>query len=444
MNFYESFKTSLKELASHKLRSFLTMLGVILGVLAVVSMVSIAEGARVESEKSFENIGLDTLTVERVPLTGDILEESLIKSPEGINLGDVLFLKNAGGLLKDAVGIRKCKAKIDSDEKYSDFNLLGTFSEFCAISKFTVNEGRFFGKDEVENQARVCVLGASVADRLFPAGGAAGKKIRFLFHWYTVIGVLNPKIIADSEESNNFGFSGENKTFGFSGENNNIYIPITSSITDFEFKYEKESEDEKESQRRESEKISKLKLESNPVSQIVVQVKDIKDLKEAALAADSYLERRHRGIRDYRISIPLEFLEIKQKSQKIFNIVMFAIAGISLLVGGIGIMNIMLATITQRIREIGVRRCLGATKRDILLQFLIECLVITMMGGILGIILGIGFSKIITMYAGWSTIVSLKAILISFVVSVSVGIIFGLYPARQASEINPIDALRYE
>lgn len=435
MNFYESFKTSLKELASHKMRSFLTMLGVILGVLAVVSMVSIAEGARVESEKSFENIGLDTLAVERVPLTGDILEDSMIKSPEGINLGDVIFLKNAGGLLKDAVGIRKCKAKIDSDEKYTDFNLLGTSNEFCAISKFTVNEGRFFGEDEVKNQARVCVLGASVADKLFPAGGAVGKKIRFLFRWYTVIGVLNSKVIADSEESKNFGFA---------GENNNIYIPITSSITDFDFKYEKEAEDEKESRRRNTESISKLKFEDNPVSQIVVQVKDIKDLKEAAMATDSYLERRHRGIIDYRISIPLEFLEIKQKSQKIFNIVMFAIAGISLLVGGVGIMNIMLATITQRIREIGVRRCLGATKRDILLQFLIECLVITMLGGVLGIILGIGFSKIITMYAGWSTIVSLKAILISFIVSVSVGIIFGLYPARQASEINPIDALRYE
>lgn len=442
MNFYESFKTSLKELFSHKLRSFLTMLGVILGVLAVVSMVSIAEGARIEAEKSFENIGLNTLVIERITLSGDILDEALIKSPQGINIGDVFFFRNIEGQFKDAVGVRKCKAKIDEDEKYNDFNLLGTFSEFCGVSKFTIEEGRFFTQAEVTEQARVCVLGASCADKLFPAESALGKKIRFSFHWYTVIGVLNPKgkgalqsAPTDSEE---------NKNFGFASENNNIYIPITSSITDFDFKYDKEAEDQKESRRRDTEKISKLNIEDYPVSQIIIQVKDIDFLKQSAEAADSYLTRRHRGIKDYAISMPLELLEIKQRSQKIFNIVMLAIAGISLLVGGIGIMNIMLATITQRIREIGIRRCLGATKRDILLQFLIECLVITMMGGVLGIILGIGFSRIISVYAHWNTVVSFKAIIISFIVSISVGVIFGLYPARQAANINPIDALRYE
>lgn len=435
MNLRENFKTGLKELSCHKLRSFLTMLGVILGVMAVVSMVSIAEGGRIEAEKSFKDIGLDTLVIDRIDVEGNISKEASIKSPYGIKIGDVLFFKNIGGEIEDAVGLRICSAKCDSNEKYTDFNLFGTFSEFADISNFSMREGRFFSAQDVKNQKRVCVLGFSVAEKLFPAETAIGKPIRFSFKWYTVAGVLEPKAVSSMQESKNFSFV---------GENNNIYIPITSAINDFNFKYEKIAEDKELRNRRNMEKSGKLRFTDNPLSKIIIQVKDINSLKETALLVSACLERRHREIPDFKITMPLEILEMKQRSQGIFNIVMAAIAGISLLVGGIGIMNIMLASITQRIREIGIRRCLGATKKDIHNQFLIECLFITVLGGLIGIVLGIFLGKVISAYAQWKSVVSFKAIIISFAVSLTVGVIFGLYPAKTASEINPIDALRYE
>jgi len=183
---------------------------------------------------------------------------------------------------------------------------------------------------------------------------------------------------------------------------------------------------------------------NNLISEIIIEVKDLNKINEIADLASKIILKRHENTDDFKVIIPLEQLRIDQETKRIFNLILAAIAGISLIVGGIGIMNIMLASITQRTREIGVRRCLGATRRDILLQFLIESIVITFIGGAIGIIAGVAGANIIAYYGKWRAIVSLNAVALSFGVSLTIGLIFGLWPAKRAAEINPIEALRYE
>jgi putative ABC transport system permease protein len=203
--------------------------------------------------------------------------------------------------------------------------------------------------------------------------------------------------------------------------NNNVYIPITSAVKRFP-----------------------RSIFASEIDRIIVQVKDSGRIQEAATIIKTSLSRRHNQVSDFTITIPEALLRQKQKTQRIFNIVMGAIAGISLLVGGIGIMNIMLASVMERTREIGVRRAVGARQLDILGQFLVEAVVLSFAGGLLGVVLGFILTKVIALYAGWRTIVSIGAIILAFTVSAAVGIIFGIYPARQAAKLDPIVSLRYE
>ncbi|HPP76311.1 MAG TPA: FtsX-like permease family protein, partial [Armatimonadota bacterium] len=189
--------------------------------------------------------------------------------------------------------------------------------------------------------------------------------------------------------------------------------------------------------------MSRTSIDKNPITEVILQLESDAATVPTASVIRSVLDRRHRGIRDYEIIIPAELLRQSQQTQRIFNIVMAAIASISLFVGGIGIMNIMLATVSQRTREIGVRRCIGATRWDIIRQFMLEALVITCLGGIIGVVLGVGGAKAISIYANWRTVVSVEAAIVAFSVSAMVGVVFGLYPAVRAALVDPIEALRY-
>ena len=226
--------------------------------------------------------------------------------------------------------------------------------------------------------------------------------------------------------------------------NSDVYIPITVSITDFRLYTQQAMPTSYMAIRTLARKMMARQSRGNSaITEVIVQVDGESACVPTASVIRSALNRSHRGIRDYEIIIPAELLRQSQQTQQIFNIVMAAIASISLLVGGIGIMNIMLATVTQRTREIGVRRCVGATKWDIIRQFMLEALVITCLGGLIGVGLGIGGARAISNFAHWSTVVSAQAVVVSFGVSGLVGIIFGLYPAIRAASVDPIEALRY-
>jgi len=276
------------------------------------------------------------------------------------------------------------------------------------------------------------VIGGDVKREAFAFENPVGRLINLGGRDFRVIGVM-------AERSIQAGRS----RFALRDMNQDIYLPVTIALDDFQIYVEQAVPSDVGSFRHLLDRMMRRPpMEGRSVTQIIVQVADEQQTFEAAHVARRVLDRRHKEIPDYDIVIPAELLRQSQQTQRIFNIVMGAIASISLLVGGIGIMNIMLATVTQRQREIGIRRCIGASRADIIRQFLIECLVITIVGGLIGVVMGVEMARLISTYAKWPTVVSGQAILLSLAVASITGVVFGLYPATRAASIQPVEALR--
>ena len=276
------------------------------------------------------------------------------------------------------------------------------------VMNYQPQQGSFFNYFDEIAARRVCVLGAGIKRDLFYFRDPLGERLKIGDDWFTVVGVMERKMSSSTEAAGN-------------DMNQQIYIPLTASLQRFT-----------------------LEPFESEVDRIVARVNEPDRVREAANIVQTTLARRHNNAGDYQISIPEELLRQRQQTQRIFNIVMGCIAGISLLVGGIGIMNIMLASVLERTREIGIRRAIGATRKDIMGQFIFEAGLLSFIGGITGIVLGWSMTYIITLYAGWKTIVSIFSVLLAFGVSAAVGILFGFYPARQAARLDPIESLRYE
>jgi putative ABC transport system permease protein len=291
--------------------------------------------------------------------------------------------------------------------------LYGVDPGYQGISNLKVLVGRFYDEEENERGASVCVLGEGAKTNLFGPQEAVGQYVKVHEQWLQVIGVAGPQI------------STQNAIGGLPAQdrNNLIYVPLYCPIL------------------RMADANSRLKDE---IDGIYIQLARGVDSFDASRVVRGILEASHRGMDDYSVIVPAELLAEQKRTQRIFDMVMVAIASISLLVGGIGIMNIMLASILERTREIGVRRAIGARRKDIIRQFMIEATLISFVGGILGIAFGFGMSRLIAMLAGWSTIVTASSIWLAFLVSVSVGLIFGSYPAVKAAKLDPVEAIRYE
>jgi putative ABC transport system permease protein len=272
-------------------------------------------------------------------------------------------------------------------------------------------QGAFFLASDEKANAQVCVLGIAAKQKLFGFGDVLNKQIKINDIWMTVVGVLADSVI-DTQE-----FEGVK----VQNPNNDIYIPITTAVRKFD-----------------------TETVENELNEIVVQIGTGADIKEQASTINNLMSVMHRYVDDYSIVVPEKLLEQRMRTQGIFNIVMGAIASISLLVGGIGIMNIMLASVLERTNEIGLRRAIGAKKLDIRMQFMAEAVAISLAGGLIGVGLGYGISKAVAMFSGWSTIITGGSIGLSFGVSSVIGLIFGIYPAVQASNLDPIECLRYE
>ncbi len=407
-------KLGLQNLLLHKLRSLLTMLGMIFGVAAVVSMLSIGAGAQQQVMAFIEQLGVRNLIVEAREATAWDEFRNRRKTSPGLTMADLRVIRsNVQGVLEYTPRKKFTPTRVLPKPDRDVPTVFGVAPNYQKIMGLHVSSGRFFTPDEAERAAPVCVLGEGARSNLFGVQEAVGKYVKVNEQWFHVVGTVGAQLTVQS------GVEG----VGVTDMNNLLYVPVSAAM----FRLE----DGKSGFKDEIDGIY-MQLASTDLSLPTADV------------VRSILTTTHRGENDFSVVVPAELLAEQQRTQRIFDTVMVAIASISLLVGGIGIMNIMLASILERTREIGVRRALGARQKDIVRQFLIEAILISFVGGVMGIAFGFGISYLISWVAGWTTIVTITSVVLAFVVSVSIGLIFGIYPARKAARLDPVEAIRYE
>ncbi len=412
--FLPDFRLGFQNLLLHKLRSLLTMLGIIFGVAAVVSMLSIGAGAQQQVMAFIEQLGVHNLIIEAKEPTNDIEMQRVRKLSAGLSFQDFRVIRaNVAGILASTPRKRVTPAKLNPKPQRDMPVVFGVSPSYQRIANLRLLSGRFFDEGENERAAPICVLGDGTRTNLLGGRDAIGQYIKVNEQWLHVIGVVGPQLSSQSDISGLPSLD----------QNNLIYVPLYTAF----FRLE--------------ETMSWLKDE---IDAIYLQLAPSADSASSAEVVRGILNASHRNAGDFGVIVPAELLAQQRRTQRIFDMVMVAIASISLLVGGIGIMNIMLASILERTREIGVRRAVGARQRDIVRQFLIEAVLISFVGGAIGVCFGFGMSRLIAWLAGWSTIVTVTSILLAFLVSVSIGLIFGIYPAIQAARLDPVDAIRYE
>ncbi len=423
MDILEIIKVGLLNLALHPLRSFLTVLGIIFGVGAVVAMLSIAEGARFQAQQQIKMMGIENVRV----LSKKVMVESKKKTSGrrrfsilkyGVTLKEYRHLCDTIEHLKASVAMRDLRQKVFWQDRSADSHVMGTSASYIDVTNHHVMRGRFITPLDEKLLNRVCVLGADARKQLFSYRNPIGEKIRVGNKWYEVVGLMEPKTV---ETGGMIEVRDVNK---------DIYVPLATALADF-------------GTVSASAEIGSMEMIEVELDEIYFRMESSDYVEYAAALIKNYLNRNH-PLHDFEVVVPKELLAQSEKQQEIFDIVMVSIASISLLVGGIGIMNIMLATVTERTREIGTRRAVGAQKADILMQFLFETVILAVTGGFIGVLLGAAGAWAIVQFAGWKAIVTWFSIVLSFSISALVGIVFGMYPAIKAANLSPIEALRYE
>ncbi len=403
-----------QNLMAHRLRTLLTMLGMIFGVAAVVSMLSIGAGARQKVMAVIEQMGVHNLIVEAKETVDWQAHQKIRQTSPGLTFQDYrIILDNLSNLGASTPRKRYTPAKTIPKAQQDVPTVYGVTPSYTQIGALRVTDGNFFDEVQEKFGSPVCVLGAGAKASLFGSAEAVNQYVKLDEQWFRVIGVVAPQVTAQSDVA---GVPAQDL-------NNIIYIPLNAAIFRLENTY------------------SEMKDE---IDGIYLNLKDTSELVPSSQVVRAILDSSHHAASDFSIIVPAELLAEQKRTERLFNAVMVAIASISLLVGGIGIMNIMLASILERTREIGLRRAVGATKADILRQFVIEAVLISFAGGTFGILFGFAMSRLIALLAGWSTIVTLPSILLAFLVSISVGLIFGTYPALKAARLDPVEAIRYE
>jgi putative ABC transport system permease protein len=400
-----------RNLRAHRLRSALSMLGMVFGVAAVIGMLSIGAGAERQALAMIESLGVRNILVRGKELKADELAEVRKKSP-GLAPRDAAAIADAVPGVETVVPrITLDATKVRSRTGKAEARVEGVSWRHAELFALPVAEGRFFDETDERSHAQVAVVGAGVRRDLFGYDAAVGRDVKVSDVWLEVVGVLGA--------TEGGGSTVGGVQVGSSGRA--IYIPVSTALRKFDRDPTKAAYDEI---------VVRLAPESVP--------------QAGAEAVRGLLERLHAGADDYEIVVPEALLEQSRRTQRLFTIVMGCIAGISLLVGGIGIMNIMLASVLERTREIGVRRAVGATRAAIRNQFVIEASAISLAGGSAGVVMGVLIAVLVAASAGWPTVVTVWSIVLSFGVSIGVGLASGIYPATRAAAVDPIEALRYE
>jgi putative ABC transport system permease protein len=405
---------SVENLLLHKLRTLLTMLGMIFGVAAVVAMLSIGAGAQQQVMAFIEDLGVRNLIVEARETTEFQAYQKIRQQSPGLSIKDVRAMQaTVPGL--DMLSPRKrfTPSQVLPKPQGELPVVYGVSPNYQQIAGLKVASGRFFTDDEAAHAAPVCVLGEAAGVRLFGLADPLGQFVKVNGQWYRTIGVAGAQAVAQGDIA---GVPGQDR-------NNVIYVPIGAAMFRLEDNY---------SQFR--DEIDGVYLRLKPDANVVA----------AGATVRGVLTASHRGADDFALVVPAELLAEQQRTKRIFDIVMVALASISLLVGGIGIMNIMLASVLERTREIGVRRAIGAKRTDIIRQFVMETTLIAVTGGTIGLLLGASMSRLIASFAGWSTIISSGSLMLAFSVSVLIGLVSGVYPAMKASRLDPVQALHHE
>ncbi|MFK8011076.1 MAG: ABC transporter permease [Marinicellaceae bacterium] len=403
------FIQAIREMMHHKLRTLLTLLGMVFGVGAVIAMLSIGEGAKEESTRLIESMGLRNLVISEKKNDEETLKE-IRKSSIGLSLNDRLSIENSLPFVTKSCAEKNINTySLFSQNAESDSTVMAVSSECFEMSNLKIDQGKLFTQEDDNSNRQVAVIGADVAKSLFPNQEAIGQLIKINHLWVEVIGVLKQQQLSKNEIQG----------IRLGAEHNRIFLPLSTA----------------------HKRLKIADLESQ-VDNIKVTIDESIQPQVAALAIDRLIKRRHGNVDDYEIVVPATLLNQQNKTQKIFTIVMSSIAGISLLVGGIGIMNIMLATILERTKEIGLMRALGAKKSDIKNQFLVESATIAAVGAMLGIVMGVILSFVIQTFADWPVEWSMFSIVLAVGVCLLTGIGFGYYPAKKAAELDPILALQ--
>jgi len=403
-----TFKISLRALRVNKMRSALTMLGIIIGVGAVITMLAVGTGASERISEQMASIGSNLLIVMPGSSTsGGLRMGSGTQST--LTQDDAEAIARECPAVSDVAPTFNGAAQVVYGNQNWSTGITGTTPGVIPVRDWLLSSGRAFTDQDVRNATKVCLLGQTVADNLFGNADPIGQIIRIKKVPFTVIGVLAPKGQSDHGQD----------------QDDTILVPLTTA---------------------------QKKIFGTPfvgmVRAIAVKAKSAEQLAEAEVQINELLSQRHRisprQDKDFTVRNLTQMMEAREQSTQVMGLLLAAIASVSLLVGGIGIMNIMLVSVTERTREIGIRMSVGAKTWDIRLQFIIEALTLSLIGGVVGIILGVSGSKILSALAGWATVVSPLSVLLSFSFSGLVGLFFGFYPAYKASLLNPIDALHYE
>jgi putative ABC transport system permease protein len=401
-------------LRAHKLRSLLTMLGMIFGVAAVIAMLSIGAGAQQKMIAFIEQLGVRNIIVEAREAPEYQALQRVRKLSAGLSFHDVRAIEaDVDGLASLSARKRVTPTQVRPKPQGDVPIVYGVAAPYQGIAGLVTTRGRFFSASEDRSAAAVAVLGQAAATSIFGVNDPVGQFVKLNQQWFRVVGVAAPQLVAENDV---VGLPTQDR-------NNIVYVPLMSAIMRLE-----------DSQTYLKDEIDGVYLSVKPETSVTATGDTVRSL----------LDTTHRAAGDFSVIVPAELLAEQERTKRLFEFVMVAIASISLLVGGIGIMNIMLASVMERTREIGVRRAVGATRWDIIRQFLIETTLITVSGGFAGTIVGVLLSQLVAYFAGWSTIITATSVIVACVVSVTVGIVFGLYPAVRAAKLDPVYALHYE
>ncbi len=420
MNLYEVIRVALLDLALHKFRSALATIGIIFGVASVMAMISISEGAKRETLGRIARLGVDNIIAKTVkPSVTDSgasnKQERQWQAEYGILRRDLEHVRTTFKEVRHVVGIRNMRMNLYAPSgRQLDLAVIATEPDYLRITRSGISRGRFLTELDQDNYAKVCVIGSDAARKLFVYNDPIGQGVRIAGDWYNVVGILdNSAAVKDA---------------GGDDINNQVFIPLRTARARYG----------DVSSQAQSGTYENVKVQ---LDQIAMQMTDSDLVQATATRLENYLRTTHKR-KDFTLLVPLELMRQKVATQRIFTIVMASIASISLLIGGIGIMNIMLANVYDRRKEIGMRRALGARRKDIQRQFVFEAATLTSLGGMVGVALGYAGAWGVSRYANWPTSVTTISIVLSLTVSCLTGIVFGLWPARQAARVNPIEALR--
>lgn len=422
IQFGATLRLGIRGLLQHKLRASLTMLGVLFGVSSVVAMLAIGEGASWEAQEQIRQLGSTNILIRSVKPQDDKRSsgQSQRVTMYGLSDDDLERIQETVPDLQETVPVRELRTEVRVGTRVVQPRIIGTLPNYFSVTGRRLHEGRFLCDNDHVGAANVCILGSDVARALFPFESAIGQNLKIGPEAFKVVGTCHPKSLTVGPSANAKDVEGE------------VFVPLRTVRRWF------------------GSVTAKLRpgvreFELVELHEILAQVNDLDKVESSARAVREVISRYHTdNKKDYEVIVPLELLQRARETKRIFNIVLGSIAGISLLVGGIGIMNVMLATVTERTREIGIRRALGAKRKHIILQFLVETIVLSACGGLLGVGLGIAIPGAVERFANIKTIVTPVFPMIAFGISVAVGIVFGIYPAWRAAMMDPVEALRHE